>query len=102
MKRNKKNYCIYILMLLIFGVLIYEALLTGEKFTGQTDTETVADSGDNAFNMFKNIIIGNLQGPLTVLLFQIIIILFSVRIFSYLFKYIGQPGVIGEHSLDLY
>ena len=96
MKRNKKNYCIYILMLLIFGVLIYEALLTGEKFTGQTDTETVADSGDNAFNMFKNIIIGNLQGPLTVLLFQIIIILFSVRIFSYLFKYIGQPGVIGE------
>lgn len=30
------------------------------------------------------------------LLLQIISILVAVRIFSWLFKYLGQPGVIGE------
>ena len=46
--------------------------------------------------MFLNIIVENLSHPLTILLCQIIVILFTVRIFSQIFKYIGQPGVIGE------
>ena len=33
MKRNKKNYGIYVLMLLVFGGLIYVALQTGERFS---------------------------------------------------------------------
>lgn len=96
MNRKKKNYGIYILMILIFGVLIYGALSTGEKFAHHTIAGIAGDISDNAFSMFKNIIIKNLHSSLTVLLFQIIIILITVRIFSHLFKYIGQPGVIGE------
>lgn len=34
--------------------------------------------------------------PVAMLLLQIISILVAVRIFSWLFKYLGQPGVIGE------
>lgn len=96
MEKKKKNYGIYILMLLIFGFLIYEALSTGEKSLPHTVANIGSNIGENAFSMFKNIIINNLHGSLTILLFQIIVILLAVRLFSHLFKYIGQPGVIGE------
>lgn len=96
MEKKKKNYGIYILMLLIFGFLIYGALSTGEKSLPHTVASIGSNLGENAFSMFKNIIINNLHGSLTILLFQIIVILLAVRLFSHLFKYIGQPGVIGE------
>lgn len=96
MKRTRKNYGMYMLMLLIFGALIYIALNLGEKFSHNTATQVVTSLSNNAFSMFKNVISGNLRHPLTTLLFQIIVILMAVRLFSYLFKYIGQPGVIGE------
>lgn len=96
MTKNRKNYGIYILMLAIFGTLIYWALDLGEKFSHPAISAATAELGDSAFTMFKNVIINNLESPLTVLLFQIIVILVAVRIFSHLFKYIRQPGVIGE------
>ena len=96
MEKKKKNYGIYILMLLIFGFLIYGALSSGEKSLPHTVASIGSNLGENAFSMFKNIIINNLHGSLTILLFQIIVILLAVRLFSHLFKYIGQPGVIGE------
>lgn len=96
MEKKKKNYSIYILMLLIFGILIYGALSTGEKSLPHTVASIGNNISENAFSMFKNIIINNLHGSLTILLFQIIVILSVVRLFSHLFKYIGQPGVIGE------
>lgn len=95
MKKNKKNYWVYAIMICLFGGLIYGALDLGQEFSHHA--RTAADSiGQSAFGMFKSIIIDNLKSPLTVLLFQIIIILLAVRLFSHLFKYIGQPGVIGE------
>lgn len=96
MKKTRKNYGIYMLMLLIFGALIYIALNLGERFSHNTATQVATSLSDNAFSIFKNVISGNLHHPLTILLFQIIVILIAVRLFSYLFKYIGQPGVIGE------
>ena len=50
----------------------------------------------SSFELFKRIISDNLTNSLTILLLQIIVILITVRIFSFLFKYIGQPGVMGE------
>ena len=50
----------------------------------------------SSFELFKRIISDNLANSLTILLLQIIVILITVRIFSFLFKYIGQPGVMGE------
>ncbi len=93
MKRNKKNYGIYVLMLLVFGGLIYVALQTGERFSAHA---VAGQLREGAFGMFKSVILNNLRGSLTVLLFQIIVILLTVRLFSGVFRFIGQPGVIGE------
>jgi len=43
-----------------------------------------------------SIVKDNLVHPFSTLLIQIIVVLVAVRIFASLFRYIGQPGVIGE------
>lgn len=95
MQKSKKNYLIYILMLLLFGLLIYAALHRGERLA-EIGVVTVVQQEGGAFELFQRIIADNLVSPLAVLLFQIIVILAAVRIFSWLFSYIGQPGVMGE------
>ena len=92
MKRNKKNYLIYVLMICLFGSLIYWAIGTGEHF----DHHIVQASEMSSLEMFRNIMAENLTAPFAVLLFQIIVILITVRLFSMLFKLMGQPGVMGE------
>lgn len=92
MKKNKRNYLIYALMMTLFGILIYGALRFGEQFGFHQSVV----STENAFDMFRHILADNLVSKISILLFQIIVILVAVRIFSFLFKYIGQPGVIGE------
>ncbi len=82
-------------MMLVFGALIYFALITGQHTTHSAVSHT-ANSEVNSFELFQHIISDNLTNSLTILLLQIIVILVTVRIFSFLFKYIGQPGVMGE------
>lgn len=96
MKKNKRNYWIYLAMICLFGALIYGALSLGENFATSGTSTLTETLHQNAFDTFKNIITQNLQHPLSILLFQIIVILIAVRLFSYLFRKIGQPGVIGE------
>lgn len=96
MDTSKKNYRIYALMLIIFGLLIYWALTLGEQYAAHNAANAANGISESAFSMFRHIIAGNLDAPLTILLFQVIIILIAVRLFSHLFKRIGQPGVIGE------
>ncbi|MBC5622131.1 cation:proton antiporter domain-containing protein [Butyricimonas hominis] len=95
MKRNSSNYWIYLGMISVFGVLIYLALCSGERFDHHPGTGIMPTSA-GAFELFTNIISDNMTNSLTILLLQIIVILLTVRVFSYLFKYIGQPGVMGE------
>lgn len=40
MKRNRTNYWIYLGMITVFGVLIYLALCSGERFDHQTGNGT--------------------------------------------------------------
>lgn len=95
MERARKNYTIYAFMLLIFGALIYFAIDEGERFSHHTAGALVMDES-SPFDMFYQFVMANLHHPLTTLLIQIITVLFTVRVFGFLFKYIGQPGVIGE------
>lgn len=107
----KRNYIFYVLMLLIFGVLFWMVIRQGKLWdaasdvtsvtaTEQTLTSTVAPSGETGitkpYDLFTQSLQEGLHHPLAVLLLQIISILVAVRIFSWLFKYLGQPGVIGE------
>ena len=94
MFKAKKNYTVYVLMLLIFGGLIYFMLDKGERFAHYSSKQIDIDV--TPFQMFRMFIVENLHHPLSILLIQIIAVLLTVRLFGYLFKYIGQPGVIGE------
>lgn len=95
MQTAKKNYLIYAIMLVLFGGLIYIAVQRGERFSHHS-AEIIAAKGDSSFDLFRQFITDNLHHPLSILLIQIIAVLLAVRLFSFLFKYIGQPGVIGE------
>ena len=95
MQRAKKNYLIYAVMLLLFGVLIYMAIEEGDRFSHHAvASSTVAE--DTPFTMFCQFVTDNLHHPLRILLIQMIAVLLMVRLFGFLFKHIGQPGVIGE------
>ena len=95
MQRAKKNYLIYAVMLLLFGVLIYMAIEEGDRFSHHAvASSTVAE--DTPFTMFCQFVTDNLHHPLSILLIQINAVLLMVRLFGFLFKHIGQPGVIGE------
>lgn len=93
MKKNKRNYLIYAVMIIVFGGLIFGALEFGEHFGTQVAAHNATIG---AFDMFRHVMADNMTAPFAVLLFQIIVILIAVRIFSMLFKFIGQPGVMGE------
>lgn len=94
-KRVQKNYIIYVLMLIIFGGLIYAAIEAGSRFAHHT-VGNVTTNDVSPFTLFTNFLMDNLHHPLTILLIQIIAVLLMVRLFGFLFNYIGQPGVIGE------
>lgn len=95
MQRAKKNYLIYAVMLLLFGALIYMAIEEGDRFSHHAvASSTVAE--DTPFTVFCQFVTDNLHHPLSILLIQIIAVLLMVRLFGFLFKHIGQPGVIGE------
>lgn len=95
MQRIKKNYIIYAVMLLLFGGLIYIAIQEGERFAHYS-AGTISGVESSSFEIFRQFITDNLHHPLTILLIQIIAVLLAVRLFGFLFKSIGQPGVIGE------
>ena len=77
MKRNRTNYWIYLGMITVFGVLIYFALSSGERFDHQTGNGTMnPDLG--AFELFTNIVADNMTNyrdfahrPVIFLSFQI-------------------------------
>ena len=92
MGKLQKHLFVYIMMLLILGGGIYVSISLGNHFHSASTTFTSKSS----YQLFLDVLKDNFHHPFALLLFQIIVVLFSVRIFAYLFKYIGQPGVIGE------
>ena len=73
MRKARKNYFIYLMMLLIFGGLIYTAIAGGERFLHLSSIKP-ATAGDDAFTMFKTILLDNLEHPFSILLIQIIVV----------------------------
>lgn len=94
-KNARKNYIIYVLMLLVLGGLIYFALKECDRFSHyEVDSSSIIKGAP--FDMFLQFMQDNLHHPLTTLLIQIIAVLLMVRLFGYLFSLIRQPSVIGE------
>lgn len=99
MNNNFKIILIYILMMSVFGYLIYREIKSSTEKFDQTELGTTSASTpsfDESLMVFKNSVTKNVGSKLSVLLFQVVLILLVVRLFSSLFQFIGQPGVIGE------
>ena len=99
MSKGKKNLLFYVLMLLIFGVLMYLILEMGSHFetTVSSDiTQSTKGFFAKGFEIFSDGFDDSLRTPVAMLLLQMIAILFTARIFGWVFVKIGQPSVIGE------
>jgi Kef-type K+ transport system membrane component KefB len=96
--RKHRNLVFYLLMLLIFGGLIYWISLEGAELeTGKVvAAQDVTDGNLRPIHVFLDAFRHNLHHPLSLLIIQIIAIIFVSRIFGFLFNKIGQPTVIGE------
>jgi Kef-type K+ transport system membrane component KefB len=95
MTKKQKSLSIYAIMIVLFSFLIFVALKSGISLN-KSSLPINATIKSTPFEMFGHIIADNLRSSFMILLIQIIVILFVCRIFSSLFSYIGQPGVIGE------
>lgn len=95
MKRAHRNYLIYMAMLLVLGSLIFGALKTGEYHATRFKL-SMGEGFTDSFFIFLGHLRANLGAPLAVLLVQILVILIVSRCCAALFRFIGQPGVIGE------
>ena len=101
MSKGVKNLTFYIAMLVVFSVLMYFVVKMGTQLETTFQTELHIEKNDKGalvegFGMFLHAVEHHAQASITMLLLQIIAILFVARIFGWLFSKMGQPSVIGE------
>jgi Kef-type K+ transport system membrane component KefB len=96
--RKHRNLVFYILMLVVFGGLMFVITQRGELL--ETEKNVVAPTGNTfdlrPFDHFVESFNENLYHPLAILILQIVAIILVSRFFGWLFNKIGQPTVIGE------
>jgi Kef-type K+ transport system membrane component KefB len=100
-----KNTFIYIIIIGIFGTFIWFIIQKGQTLEpSKTQVITSANTilvekkgqQQSAIASFTQEISHNIKHPLSILILQIISIIFFGKLFGYLFKKIGQPTVIAE------
>lgn len=99
MSKGTKSLTFYLLMILIFGSLMYFIVQQGESRQLDEVAAPLSDSPDNlgeGFVVFGRLLLENITSPIAILLLQVIVILLSCRLFGWLFMKMGQPTVIGE------
>jgi Kef-type K+ transport system membrane component KefB len=101
-----KKILIYVLLIGVFASLTWYVIEKGNLIVRQTQVISNGQNvtlGDNAKPVVIdtaakviNQLLTNIKYPLSLLLLQIIIILFTSRIFGIIFRKLGQQTVIGE------
>jgi Kef-type K+ transport system membrane component KefB len=94
--RNYRYLLFYILTIGGFIVLMYMVMLKGELLDPAAERSSAILSQSSGLDHFRESIRENITNDLPRLLLQIITIIAVARIFGFLSKKIGQPGVIGE------
>ncbi|MDR2680299.1 MAG: cation:proton antiporter, partial [Tannerella sp.] len=99
MKKEVKKLSFYIIMIIVFGSLMYLIArggsahhASGEDIIAHSKTHGFRDG----FDLFLRLTSEHIRSSVGILLLQIIIILATCRMVGMLFKKIGQPTVIGE------
>jgi len=99
MKRGTKNIIFYVVMIVLFGTLMYIITKGGEsRQSTEVVTSTIAAPRNlsEGLDMFIKLFVEHIQSSFGILLLQIIVILFFCRVFTELFRLIRQPSVVGE------
>ncbi len=99
MGKGVKSILFYLVMILGFGLLMHFIIKAGEDNKQGSMVvllENAPQTFGDGFNAFSQSVYQHIQSPLGLILLQIIVILITCRIFSWLFTKIGQPSVIGE------
>jgi Kef-type K+ transport system membrane component KefB len=97
MPGNNRTIIFYILVIIVFGGMMYLITMQGQQLE-VTRSGVVAEQTESipAFQIFKDSFNHNIVHPLAILLLQITSIIIVSRIFGFIFNKIGQPTVIGE------
>ncbi len=92
-----RNILFYVLTISGFGALMFFIIRHGGQMeAGKVEGAAVSLSNIHFFDQFLVTMHHNLHHPLSILLLQIITIVFVSRTFGYIFNKMGQPTVIGE------
>ena len=99
MSKGAKSFTFYILMILVFGSLMYLIAKEGETYQIDGALNSISEKPTDllsGFDTFKKLVLHHTESPLGILLLQIITILIIARACGWLFQKMGQPTVIGE------
>ncbi|WP_195372832.1 cation:proton antiporter [Parabacteroides leei] len=99
MSRGTKSIAFYLVMIVVFGSLMYFIAKEGESQQLESAITSAYDAPKDlgeGFTVFWELMTHHIQSPIGILLLQIITILLTCRLFGWLFQKIGQPTVIGE------
>jgi Kef-type K+ transport system membrane component KefB len=99
MKRGLKDLGFYVIMIVIFGSLMYLIAKKGESHqTAIVDSSVYETSTDlnRGFDVFIEFLTEHIESPFGILLLQMIVILLCCRFFGWIFVLLRQPSVIGE------
>lgn len=99
MSKGTKNLAFYVIMIVIFGSLMYFIAKKGESHQldeAITSIYSVPTNLSEGFDVFQHLLLEHIESPFGILLLQVIVILIFCRVFGWLFMKMGQPTVIGE------
>jgi Kef-type K+ transport system membrane component KefB len=93
--KQLRNGVFYIGIISGFSALMFWVVQKGGNLESGMNVITPT-TDKNQLTAFTESFIHNLTHPLAILLLQIVVIIFIVRLFGWICKKIGQPAVIGE------
>lgn len=94
--KKYKNVIFYVVTIGLFSILIYFILTYGEAYLNKYEIIRSAEDATSPWVDFVGGLQDGVAHSLSILLLQIVVILFSIRIFGWICQKIGQPTVIGE------
>jgi Kef-type K+ transport system membrane component KefB len=99
MNKGTKSITFYLLMIAVFGSLMYFIARLGESRQPEGAAASLPGAPDSlgeGLAVFREALLGHIASPGATLLLQVIVILLACRLFGWLFAKMGQPTVIGE------
>lgn len=94
--KKYRNLIFYASTIGAFSIFIYFILISGENKLSETGVGQDLSNHMSSWETFIHSLNESIAYPLAILLLQIVVILFAVRIFGWICQKLGQPTVIGE------